>query len=426
MKAEANASAFLFGDSVNRVISVGMGAALFLGSAVACVGHTIAWTENRATHEVCRLIRENYYKSGDEKVVEFLDQCDAETTGMSFTKAKAIRNINRKLGAIRSSHLNVFSPSENRWLWEHEGSDTGIRARSIDGELVIISVLAKSPADLAGLKPGDAIVSVNGETPMTAQVAQSTAGHYKIARGKEFLEADLDLADLAEDLSPSLTGVSRDIGLLKIPSFLPQYFEQTQWEKIAKSLPLFRGLIIDLRDNAGGSFPAMLRALSPFRCDKPRIGELWRAPREKSQDKVEMRDELSAESQLSQLAETDAIVLKTFPDYGCFKGPVIVLTDDGTSSVSEIFTHALLKSPRARVWGTPTAGQVVMARWFPVGSLGGGDYAISIPIAGYRAGDGSALELEGISPQKELHYDLAKALRGEDSWIEEAVSALAR
>lgn len=411
---------------MNRILGFLVGVALFFGSVIACIAHTIAWTENRATHEVCRLLRENYYKSAEAKVVEFLDKCDSETTSMSFTKAKAIRNINRKLGAIRTSHLNVFSPSENRWLWEHEGSDTGIRTRLIDGELIVIAILPKSPAADAGLKVGDAILAVNGETPMSTQVAQSTAGHYRIARGKEFLEADLELADLSEDLSPSLTGISRDIGLLRIPSFLPQYFDQEQWMRIAKSLPAFRGLIIDLRDNAGGSFPAMLRALSPFRCENPRIGELWRAPREDAEDEVEMRDELSAESQLSQLDEADAIVLKTFPSYGCFKGPVVVLIDDGTSSVSEIFTHALMKHPNVRVWGTPTAGQVVMARWFPVGSLGGGDYAISIPIAGYRADDGSALESEGISPQKELHYDLAKALRGEDSWLQDAEAALKR
>lgn len=411
---------------MNRILGFVVAAGLFLASVVACVAHTIAWTENRATHEVCRLIRENYYKSAEEKVAAFLDSCERETTSMSFTREKAIRNINRKLSAIRSSHLNVFSPSENRWLWEHEGSDTGLRTRMIEGELVVITVLPASPAAKAGLKIGDAVLAINGETPSSTQVAQTTAGHYRIARGKEFLEADLDLADLAEDLSPSLTGVSRDIGLLKIPSFLPQYFEQTQWQRIARALPAFRGLVIDLRDNAGGSFPAMLRALSPFRCENPRIGELWRAPRPGTTPEVEMRDELSAESQLSQLAEADAIVLKTFPDYGCYRGAIIVLTDDGTSSVSEIFTHALIKHPRARVWGAPTAGQVVMARWFAVGALGGGDFAISIPIAGYRADDGAVIESEGILPQRELQYDLSKALRGEDSWLEAAIAALAR
>lgn len=406
---------------MNRILGFLVAAALFLGSVIACVAHTIAWTENRATHEVCRLIRENYYKSTEAKVSDFLDRCDEETTSMSFTKSKAIRNINRKLGEIRTSHLNVFSPSENRWLWEHEGSDTGLRTRMIEGEMVVIAVLPQSPAERAGLKIGDAVVAINGESSSSPQAAQTTAGHYRIARGKEFLEADLDLADLAEDLSPSLTGISRDIGLLKIPSFLPQYFEQEQWSKIASSLPAFRGVIIDLRENAGGSFPAMLRALSPFRCDNPRVGELWRAPRAGVTPEVEMKDELSAESQLTQLAEADAIVLKTFPDYGCYKGSVIVLTDDGTSSVSEIFTHALLKQPRSRVWGAPTAGQVVMARWFALGSLGGGDYAISIPIAGYRAADGAALESEGIIPQRELRYDLEKALRGEDSWLQDAL-----
>jgi C-terminal processing protease CtpA/Prc len=405
-------------------------AALFLGAVLACIMHTVAWTENRATHEVCRLIRENYFRSAEPKVQTFLNNCDEETTSMSFSRAEAIDNINRKLSAIRSSHLNVFSPSENRWLWEHEGSDTGIRTRLIDGELIVIRILERSPAALAGIQPGDAIVAINGEAPSSVQDAQSTAGHYKIARGgapgTQVLEADLELADLVDHMGPTLVPLNKDVAVLNIPSFLPQYFEQRSFRELVSRLNNFKGIVIDLRDNAGGSFPAMLRALSPFRCGNARIGKLWRAPRTGVTPEIEIKDELSAESQLNQLAEADALVLRTFSGYGCFKGEAVVLVDDGTSSVSEIFANALKKQPSAQVWGTPTAGQVVMARWFSVGSLGGGNFAISIPIAGYLAADGSQIESEGVIPDKELHYDLRKALRGEDSWIEEARSHVSK
>ena len=61
-----------------------------------------------------------------------------------------------------------------------------------------------------------------------------------------------------------------------------------------------------------------------------------------------------------------------------------------------------------------------MARWFSISSLGGGDFAMSIPIAGYRAPNGDEIEHDGVRPSRELNYDLQKALRGEDNWISEA------
>ena len=101
----------------------------------------------------------------------------------------------------------------------------------------------------------------------------------------------------------------------------------------------------------------------------------------------------------------------------------VVLVDEGTSSVSEIFAQAMTNLPDTNIWGWPTAGQVVMARWFQVGSLGGGDYAMSIPIAGFRAENGEEIERIGVRPKRELQYDLAASLRGEDSWINEAIKS---
>ncbi|RYZ71805.1 MAG: PDZ domain-containing protein [Proteobacteria bacterium] len=372
-------------------------------------------------HEVCRLIRSEYYKSGEPKVQNFLNECDQSTSDISFSRTDAIKHINRKLSAIRTSHLSVFSPSENRWLWEHQGSDTGLRARMIEGEVIIIQVLPNSPAALMELKVGDVIVAINGESPDSVEAVQGSSGNFKYSRAGKFFETNLYLADLIDDMSPQLVPLANGVAVLKIPSFLPQYFEQDRWRELAMRLNTYRGLIVDLRENAGGSFPAMLRTLSPFMCEKKAIGSLWRTARKESVRELEMKDELSAESQLALLAQSDSLVLKTFEGYGCFEGNAIVLVDDGTSSVSEIFAHALLKQPRVKVWGTPTAGQVVMARWYSLGTLGGGDFAISIPIAGYRAVDGATIESEGVIPQKELQYDLSRALRGEDSWITNAV-----
>jgi carboxyl-terminal processing protease len=399
------------------------GVAVFIGAMLACIGHITARTEMRATDEVCDLVRANYFLPNKADVRAFLERCASESVPFTYTRAEAIKHINDKLSRIRTSHLNIYSPDENRWLWDNEGTDTGIRARMIDSEVVIIATLDGSPARRAQLKAGDVVVAINGEAPLSAQEVQSTEGFYKIARGKTFFQTDLSLEDVKEDLSPQLTDISRSTAILKIPSFLGTYFDRDAWIELAHKLEEHSRVVIDLRGNSGGSFPAMLRALSPFRCNDTSIGRIWRTPRAGSSGAVEMQDDLSAESQLGQLKTSDEIILKTFgKDYGCFKGDAVVLIDSNTASVSEIFAEAMIG--HARVWGGLTAGQVVMAQWFPISSLGGGDYAISIPIAGFRAVNGNEIEHDGIRPSRELHYDLETALRGEDSWVNEALTNL--
>lgn len=98
-----------------------------------------------------------------------------------------------------------------------------------------------------------------------------------------------------------------------------------------------------------------------------------------------------------------------------------MLIDGDTSSVAEIFTHAFYMRPRSRVWGQQSAGQVVMAQWFPIPALGGDDYSLSVPIAGYRSIDGLELENQGLTPQRFLNYDLGRAKVGRDSWLEDAL-----
>lgn len=390
-----------------------------------------ARTEIRATEEICQLLQDNYYRIDQPDVQDFLKRCTADSVPFTFKRSRAIKNINHRLSLIHSSHLSVYAPSETLRIWENEGSDTGLRSRMIDGELVVTGTLPESPARRADLQAGDVVVTINDQAPTSDDDAQSTSGFYKIARGRKVFQVSLKLEDLREDLSPSIVRLTPDTAVLRLPSFLPQYFENETWVPLARELLKYKNVVVDLRGNAGGSFPAMLRALSAFGCDVRKVGELWRTPRGQLKALVElpMLDNLDAAAQLQLFESVDTIRLETFAgvsDHACFEGESVVLIDSRTSSVSEIFANAMLSRPNIKVWGSTTAGQVVMARWFSIGSLGGGDYSISIPIAGYRDENAKEIEQKGVSPSKDLYYDLETALRGEDSWINTSAKSFAR
>jgi C-terminal processing protease CtpA/Prc len=168
-----------------------------------------------------------------------------------------------------------------------------------------------------------------------------------------------------------------------------------------------------------------LRTLSPFRCETPFIGSLYHMLRGSANSTLELTDTLDAENQIRQLDQATWLELRAFSTYGCFNGPTVVLVDSGTMSTAEIFTEAFSHRPRSTILGQPTAGEVVMARWFPVMSLGE-DYSLSIPIAGYVTASGAEIEGIGVFPARNLFYDLGKALSGHDSWMDDALLEIRR
>jgi C-terminal processing protease CtpA/Prc len=391
--------------------------------AMGAARGVLAHAYQKSSLAVCDLIDQNYYRRSESEVQTWLRACRQSAQVDSFLSAKSanIARINRRLNALDVSHLALYSPSENRVLWENQGTETGIRARMITGDLVVTKVLPASPAALAGIKPGDLLVSLNEQKFTTAAQAQTEAGTLRYRRLGRLETVNIVASEMSEDLSPSLTKANSATGILTIPSFLSQYFDGKAWHSLTEHLNEYPALVIDLRGNVGGSFPAMLRAISPFRCLHPGIGTIYHDTPELNLQRADLLDELDSKSQLEQLHALSEIRLRAFPGYPCFSGQVTVLIDPDTSSVAEIFAQAFVPRAHSRIWGQPSAGQVVMAQWFPIWDLGGDDYSLSIPIAGYRTEDGLELESQGVIPSKTLFYDLNLALHARDSWIEAAL-----
>jgi C-terminal processing protease CtpA/Prc len=430
----------------NKVVSVISSAMILVGAGWVAGLFALSNTYRTAALEVCDLIDENYYRRSDPEVAAFIAWCrrEADAQGFLLSKEDNVERLNGRLAALRTSHLSLYNPAQNRQIWEHQGLDTGMRARFIDRFLVVYRVLPKSPAEEIGVRPGDVLVGLAGYELQSAERARTGSGVLQWQRkvpipvaerngGEDHrivtFEKELRAVDLREDMSPRLSRVGPAY-LFRIPSFLGSYFEGDQWRKTIAQLaeaakdPKAK-LIIDLRENQGGSFPGMLRALSPFRCDRPLIGRIRRSMREGMLAETDLADDLDAGQQLRQLHSASVVNLRAFKTSVCFRGPATVLIDDGTASVAEIFAEAFLSRPQSRVWGHPSAGAVVMAQWFYASGFGGhfeNRYSISIPIASYLSESGADLEHKGIQPQKLLHYDLDSALAGRDNWIDDGVS----
>ena len=380
---------------------------------------------------LCDIVQEGIYLKNNV-MKEWTDHCHARAHRREYgsSKQKAILMFDQELKRLPVSHLHTYESDETQQMWENKAVDNGLRVRLIEDAFIVFNILKDSSAQKEGFRLGDEIKMVNGRELSFASDVSAFSGAFTINRDGKEQALRVKATELFDDQKPQREVLAPHISRLRLPSFLPQYFDDGAWKKLVGEFKDDKLIVIDLRGNAGGAFPAMLRSLSPFLCRPTNIGYLTtdRDSFKEPDDGVDvpMPNSDETQRQLDALEANSKLRLQTFVDYGCIKADVTALVDADTSSVSEIFAWALrlrpVNLPKPRVWGVPTAGQVVMARWFDLAPLSFSGYQISIPIATFLTPSGVELEGEGVTPQRLLFYDLAKARAGLDSWLEAAIS----
>lgn len=368
---------------------------------------------------VCSLVEEKFYNESAE-LSKWADDCRSEAQKMGYLEdtRTVLSRLQAQLYRLGISHSAIYTPSEDRLLWEGQGRENGTRVRQIEDKYVVIEVLPGSAALRAGIAPGDIVEEYAGEAVYSEWQLNQFSGTFVLRRGEKRFSVFLEPTEINVDFNPELTTAKKDVGLLKISSFRNSYFKKEDWLKIVKAMARYKAMIIDIRENHGGGFVSALRALSPFFCDRTRIGRLLQ-PRKNKGLKLEFEDNMDEAYQHRLLDVAGEVGLFTYPGYGCFRGPVTVLTNFQTGSVSEIFAYAFKLRALSRVWGEPTAGDVVLAIWYFLFPLPRG-YSISVPEAMYLTHDEINLEAGGVWPDRILSYQLEDALRGRDTWIEQA------
>lgn len=369
---------------------------------------------------VCNLADKHFYRI-DSKFEDWLAQCRLNSAKVPlFTdNKKLLKLIQEHMDGLQISHFNVYDPQEDKKLWTGESIDSGIRARYVEDHLIIYRVYAGSSADDVGVQAGDEILAIEGTDQVTPWGASTRSGVFTLRRnGKEFKIA-LVARSFGPDMSPQLSVLRPGVKLLEIPSFRAEFFEREKWIKMVNSFENTHHLIVDIRYNSGGNFVAMLRALSPFFCGEHLAGYLIQPRKTKLANLESLIDDTDDRGQIEVLEVHHKVGLRTFNGYGCYRGKVTVLVGPETSSVSEIFAQQFLSKSGARVWGQPTAGDVVLAVWYELEKMGKG-YSISIPQAVYVTARALELENSGVYPVRELYYDLKLSLLGKDSWVEQA------
>lgn len=399
----------------------------------------------KAHQSVCARIASDYVRASDPGVQAFLRFCFFEASqdvdralsgdfGNDSRRA-LIHVLNERLSSLRVSHLSAFAPDETAAIWTSEAVDTGARGRIVDGEIVVTRTIEGSPAARVGVHPGDLVIGIDGVPVADAYDLESQSGVWEILRPDEtrvFLP--VQATAVQDHVTPYWLKSQERVGIriLKVPSFLPQAVDNDDWPRIRDEIGDLRTrgdkLVVDLRGNPGGSFPAMLRVLSALKCDGKLIGWIYRndpptAGKAPINPTNFLPDTLNTEPQLELLKRDGSIALAPRSNGPCFDGPLAVLIDQGTGSVAEIFAQALKERPRTIIAGWRSSGRVVMARWFQIAGLSE-DYTVSVPVALYRSAKGEELERQGVSPDQLLTDDLKRWRSARDPWLIDVMKRL--
>lgn len=162
-------------------------------------------------------------------------------------------------------------------------------------------------------------------------------------------------------------------------------------------------LIIDLRNNGGGSIASAL-PLAAYLCADTLYGGLFLTRRYFSNHTMlpkiadyrnfPLFSEASFQLIIEGIHKQEGLCLMVAPDQHCFKGKVIILTNRNTGSTCEPFVYGLKQSGRATVVGERTAGAMLNGERFQLT----GKYKLWMPTADYYAADGTRLDKTGVTP----------------------------
>jgi len=278
------------------------------------------------------------------------------------------------------------------------GAEVGIR----DGVMTILAPMPDTPAEAAGIRPGDVILEVDGVSIQGLSLLEVVL----LIRGDKGTKVKILIRHLSS-AEPVLIEIERDIINLKSVELLMQVgrighlrlsgFTGTTNDDLKEALERFErsqglGIVLDLRNNPGGLVSSVVDVTSQFIDDGLVLYQI---------DAKGNRRNWGVNSGGKALDI-----------------PMVVLVNEFSASASEVFTGAIIDNERATVIGATTFGKGSVNNLWPLNDGSG----INFTTARWFTPNGVLIEGEGITP--DVLLDPIEENEDDDIHLDRAIEIL--
>jgi len=317
-----------------------------------------------------------------------------------------VRGLRQRYNDRFSEYFSPESLESFNEAIEGRFSGVGLSIVEVERGLRVVQVFAGSPAERAGIAPGDTLVSVDGESIAGVSSTEATTR----IKGPEGTEVTLGVLDArsrkvrrlrltrAEVTLPNVSSRvekvdGRELGYVRMLSFSEGAHAQLAEGVRAARRQGAEGIVLDLRGNPGGLLDEAVLCASLFLPE----GRVVVSTESRSQGDSVHR---TVDARITRL-------------------PLAILIDRGTASAAEILAAALADNAGAPVVGTRSFGKGVFQQEEPLANGG----ALKLTVGEYFTPDGVNLaRTHGIHPDVKAADDPETAA---DEGEERALGVLA-
>jgi carboxyl-terminal processing protease len=285
-----------------------------------------------------------------------------------------------------SSYLNPRMYRDMQVQTRGEFGGLGIEVSQEGGYIKVISPIDETPAARAGVRPGDLITHLNGNSVQglslqeaVEQMRGERGTAIRITIRREGAERPIELSITRDVIRPQVVRFRMeggDIGYIRLSSFNEQ--TETALRRAMQQLRQqaganLRGVVLDLRNNPGGLLDQAVQVSDDFL----EQGEIvsTRARRQEDAQRWNARAGDIAQGL-----------------------PIVVLINAGSASASEIVAGALQDHRRAIVMGVKSFGKGSVQTVMPIPGNG----AMRLTTARYYTPSGRSIQATGIEPDIEV------------------------
>lgn len=367
------------------VIGTTLGLSLSLGGGVLAqkqaappAEETLPWDEARLLAEVLERVKQEYVEPVDDRQL----------------MEAAVRGMVTDLDP-HSQFLDSEEYEEIRISTTGNYSGVGLEVNMHDGVVTVVSPIEGTPADRAGLRSGDVILSIDGQAVNEHNVEDTISR----LRGRPGTRVSVTVQ---RDSEPEPIDFQLLRGHVQVHSVRHQllepgygylritHFSDTTYRDVRKAVTdlqrsssvALKGLILDMRNNPGGVLDAAVEVADAFLDGGLIVSATGRGRESNFRREAEAGDLLDG-------------------------APVVVMVNGGSASAAEIVAGALQDNHRATIMGSKTFGKGSVQTVMPLSN----GRAIKLTTSRYFTPSGTSIQGQGILPDLPLDdTSLADAL----------------